>query len=180
MLYQEADEVKRKAFEQELSQYAPEQQVWIDECGLSRDLVRLYGRCARHQRLYGEHSGKRLSSRISLIAAYCQGLLCAPFRFEGYTDTHVFNLWLEQCLLPELQPKQVLILDNATFHKSATTRQLIASANCHLLFLPPYSPDLNKIEAQWANLKQGVRANRDEDLSLHQKLDIQLIKMSEP
>ncbi|MGB7340174.1 MAG: IS630 family transposase [Phototrophicaceae bacterium] len=180
MLYQEADELKREVFQQTLSQYEPEQQVWIDECGLNRDLVRLYGRCPRHQRLYGEHSGKRLDSRISLIAAYCQGLICAPFRFDGYTDSHVFNPWLEQCLLPELSPNQVLILDNATFHKSLKTQQLIASADCHLLFLPSYSPDLNKIEPQWANLKQGVRANQDSDLTLHQKLDIQLIKMSEP
>jgi len=100
--------------------------------------------------------------------------------FDGYTDTCAFNLWLEHCLLPELKPDQVIILDNATFHKSLKTQQLIASAHCHLLFLPPYSPDLNKIEPQWANLKQGVRANHNSDLTLHQKLDLQLVKMSEP
>lgn len=145
MLYQEAYYLKHEEFQQAFSQYDSEQRVWIDECGLNRDLIRLHGRCTRHQRLYGEHSGKRLSSCISLIAAYCEGVLC----------------------------------DNATFHKSLKTHQLIASADCHLLFLPPYSPDFNKIEAQWANLKQAVRANQDSDLTLHQKLDIQLVKMSE-
>ena len=179
-MYQERDEDQRQDFQVALSQFEDEQRVWIDECGLNQDLARLYGRCARHHRLYDEISGHRVSPRISMIAAYCQGSLCAPFRFDGYTDSHVFNLWLEHCLLPELKPGQVLILDNATFHKSLKTQALIASAHCSLLFLPPYSPDLNKIEPQWATLKQGVRSNQNPDLSLHQKLDIQLVIMSEP
>lgn len=180
MLYQERDEAKREDFQESLSQFKDEDQVWVDECGLNRDLHRLYGGCPRHQRLYGEHSGQRISPRISLIAAYCQGRLSAPFRFDGYTDSTVFNLWLEKCLLPELKPGQVIIMDNATFHKSLKTQSLIKSAKCYLLFLPPYSPDLNKIEPQWATLKQGVRANQLSDLTLQQKLDIQLVKMSEP
>lgn len=180
MLYRERDEIQRQVFQEQLSQFEDEQIVWVDECGLNRDLQRLYGRCPRHQRLYGEQSGKRLSSRISLIGAYSQGRLRAPFRFEGYTDTQVFNLWLERCLLPELVPGQVIILDNASFHKSTKTQQLLESVDCHLLFLPPYSPDLNKIEPQWANLKQGIRANQTPDLTLQQKLDIQLVSMAQP
>ena len=180
MLYQERDEQRRQEFEQTLSDFDEAQRVWVDECGLNQDLIRLYGRCPRHQRLYGERSGQRVSPRISMISAYCNGSLCAPFRFDGYTDSQVFNLWLEHCLLPELKPGQVVILDNASFHKSAKTQDLLASVDCHLLFLPPYSPDLNKIEPQWAILKLGVRSNPDSDLTLYQKLDLQLMKMSEP
>ena len=180
MLYQQGDEAKRQDFQEALQQFEDEQVVWVDECGLNEDLCRLYGRCPRHQRLYDEISGHRISPRISIIAAYCHNSLCAPFRFDGYTDSTVFNLWLEECLLPELKPEQVIILDNATFHKCPKTQQLITSAKCHFLFLPPYSPDLNKIESQWANLKQAVRSNQNPDLTLHQKLDIQLVKMSEP
>jgi len=180
MLYQERDEDKRQVFQETISQFTDEQLVWVDECGLNKDLIRLYGRCPRHQRLYDDISGKRISPRISMIAAYCDGSLCAPFRFDGYTDSNVFNLWLQHCLLPELQPGQIIIMDNATFHKSPKTQELIASAKCQLLFLPPYSPDLNKIEPQWANLKQGVRSNQDTDLTLHQKLDIQLVTMAQP
>lgn len=178
MLYQERDEVKRQEFQEQLSQFEDEQLVWVDECGLNRDLQRLYGRCPRHKRLYDEQSGKRFIARTSLIAAYAEGNLFAPLRFEGYTDTQVFNLWLEECLLPELQANQVIILDNATFHKSAKTQELINSVGCQVLFLPPYSPDLNKIEPQWANLKQGIRANQNSDLTFHQKLDEQLIIMA--
>lgn len=114
----------------------------------------------------------------SLIAAYANGKLFAPLRFEGHTDTQLFNLWLEECLLPELRANQVIILDNATFHKSAKTQELLNSADCHVLFFPPYSPDLNKIEPQWANLKQGIRANQNSELTFHQKLDLQLISMA--
>lgn len=154
--------------------------VWVDECGINQELYRLYGRSPRGQRIYDDISGNRIVPRISMIAAYCDGRLLAPFRFDGYTDTLVFNLWLEKCLLPELTADQVVILDNATFHKTTKTKQLINSRKCQLLFQPAYSPDLNKIEPQWANLKQGVRTNQNPDLSVHQKLDMQLIKMSEP
>jgi transposase len=163
-----------------VSQLDKNQVVWVDECGINQELYRLYGRSPCGQRIYDDISGNRIVPRISMIAAYCDGRLLAPFRFDGYTDAVVFNLWLEKCLLPELTEDQVVVVDNATFHKSTKTRQLIQSVKCHLLFQPAYSPDLNKIEPQWANLKQGVRTNHNPDLSLHQKLDIQLVKMSEP
>lgn len=180
MIYREADGNKRQEFVTQLGQYESDQIIWIDECGLNQELVRLYGRSSRGQRIEGEISGKRITPRVSLIAAYCDGCLSAPCCINGYTDTQIFNMWLETYLLPSLTAGQVLILDNATFHKSDKTRQLVHSAKCHLLFLPPYSPDLNKIEHQWAVLKQGIRANSDNELTLIQKIDQQLIKMSEP
>lgn len=180
MLYQERNEHKRKEFQEKISTFDDDQIVWVDECGMNRELYRLYGRSQAGQRIRDETSGDRIVPRISMIAGYCKGHLLAPFRFDGHTDSVVFSLWVEKCLLSELKSGQVIILDNASFHKSKKTRQLIELADCQLLFQPPYSPDLNKIEPQWANLKQGVRANQNTDLSIHQKLDIQLVKMSEP
>jgi transposase len=180
MLYRERNENKRREFQEQLAAYDEEQLVWTDECGVNRDLDRLHGRSQRGQRIMDDTSGNRIVPRISMIAGYCDGHLLAPFRFDGHTDSVVFNLWVENILLPELKSGQVVILDNASFHKSKTTRQLIESADCQLLFQPPYSPDLNKIEPQWAILKQGVRTNQNTDLTIHQKLDIQLVKMSEP
>ena len=61
-------------------------------------------------------------------------------------------------LIPELRPGQIVVLDNATFHKSQKTKELIESVACKILFLPPYSPDLNPIEKFWANLKAKIRS----------------------
>lgn len=77
--------------------------------------------------------------------------------FEGTCDSSLFNTWLKQLLIPNLTPGQVLILDNASFHKSAESQKLVEAAGCKLLFLPAYSPDLNPIEKYWANMKVKVR-----------------------
>lgn len=66
-------------------------------------------------------------------------------------------MWIETFLVPVLKPGQVVILDNATFHKSEKTRRLIENVGCSLLFLPPYSPDLNPIEKFWAWFKARIR-----------------------
>lgn len=91
--------------------------------------------------------------------------------FEGYTDKQVFNQWIEECLLPELPPDHTVIIDNASFHKSKKTRELIESANCQLLFLPPYSPDLNPIENWWAILKSKIRNTQNKFNDLNQAID---------
>ena len=72
-------------------------------------------------------------------------------------DTLLFNNWLEKYLCPALRKGQYVILDNASFHKSAKTRELVEKAGCYLLFLPKYSPDLNPIEHCWANFKNYLR-----------------------
>jgi transposase len=77
--------------------------------------------------------------------------------FQGTCNTELFNIWLEKVLIPELKPGKVLILDNASFHRSERSKKLISEAGCKVLFLPPYSPDLNPIEKYWANLKVKIR-----------------------
>ena len=79
--------------------------------------------------------------------------------FEGTCNTLLFNDWLEQMLLPDLWVGSVIVMDNATFHKSQKTIDLIWEAGCTPLFLSPYSPDLNPIEKLWANLKRQWRNN---------------------
>ncbi len=72
-------------------------------------------------------------------------------------NTGLFNIWLKEVLTPQLTFGSVLILDNAGFHKSAESRKIVESAGCKLMFLPPYSPDLNPIEKYWANMRNKVR-----------------------
>jgi transposase len=83
--------------------------------------------------------------------------LISPYVFNGYTDAKRFNGWLKKHLLPCLKKGQVIIMDNAAFHKSQEIKNLIEEAGCKLLFQPPYSPDLNPIEQQWAVLKRKFK-----------------------
>lgn len=96
-------------------------------------------------------------ARESFIAAQRDTQILSPFCYQGTCDTALFNMWLRDFLIPELTPGQVVILDNAAFHKSQETKRLIEEAGCRIFFLPPYSPDLNLIEVFWANLKKKIR-----------------------
>ncbi len=83
----------------------------------------------------------------------------------------VFETWLETCLIPVLQPGQVVILDNATFHHGGRIAELIEVVGCRLLYLPPYSPDLNRIEKCWAWLKSRIRQGLSHYASLRQAME---------
>lgn len=128
--------------------------VYVDETGFAPGTSRCHGYSIRGQRIYGEvDSAKR--PRTSLVGGYLKGKLIAPMLFDGTCDTQTFNTWLKDYLLPALKPKSVIVMDNAAFHKSQETRDIIKEANCYVLFLPPYSPHLNPIEKLWANIKRA-------------------------
>lgn len=169
-LYAERNEKKRQEFLAEIETIDPEDLVFLDESGIDHFFYRRYARSPVGSRVYGEIPGARVS-RTTLIAGYVVGGFIAPFRFKGYTNTNVFNQWVEECLIPDLRPGQVVVLDNASFHKSKRTVELIQAAHCRVLFQPPYSPDLNKIEPMWANIKQRLRSFYDHSLSFYENLD---------
>ena len=91
--------------------------------------------------------------------------------YKGTCDTELFNTWIAKRLIPELVQGQVVVLDNASFHKSEDTKKLIENAGCKILFLPPYSPDLNPIEIFWANLKDIIRKIAHKSQSIQQAID---------
>ena len=82
------------------------------------------------------------------------GKLAATFLWQGTCNTCIFNLWCEELLSTLIDTNSVIILDNASFHKSAGTKELIEQKGAKLLFLPPYSPDLNPIEHDFGALKK--------------------------
>jgi transposase len=88
-----------------------------------------------------------------VIGALLGGVLLTVSFFQTTVNTAVFNGWIEQDLLPQLPPQSVVIMDNATFHQSPDMQNMLQKAGHTLLYLPPYSPDLNPIEHKWAQAK---------------------------
>jgi len=110
--------------------------------------------------------GKRLVAKVphghwkttTLIAALCTtGIRCSTV-VDGAINADVFEAFVRQVLVPQLRVGDVVVLDNLSSHKSATTRQLIEKAGAAMLFLPPYSPDLNPIEMIFSKIKQLLRS----------------------
>lgn len=169
-MFSERNEQSRKNFLDEIKDIPLKNLVYLDESGLNENLQRECGWAPRGEKIHGEISGKA-RKRLSVIAALNSKNIKAPFFFEGYTDTEVFNGWVQHCLVPELKPGQTVILDNASFHKSQKTRILVEEAGCYLKYLPTYSPDFNPIEPQWAILKARIRKHRQPDESIDSAID---------
>ena len=66
-------------------------------------------------------------------------------------------MWLKECLLPKLEKGDIIIIDNASFHKGEEIRRMVTNAGCEIWYLPPYSPDFNKIENWWGVLKTWMK-----------------------
>ena len=137
------------------------QVVYVDEAGIDNRDDYAYGYCKIGQRFHVLKCGKR-TERVSWIAALEQGKLIAPLTFAGACNRDLFEMGLEKCLLPQLQPGHVIVIDNASFHRSSVIDELVGQAGCEIWYLPPYSPDLNKIERWWSVLKNWMRQRWNE------------------
>lgn len=103
---------------------------------------RCYGSCNWHAR-----------GRVNVIGASINMNLISIALFDSYIDSDIFYQWTVKCLLPILKQNSVIVLDNATFHKRQDIQHAIINAGHILIYLPPYSPDLNEIEHKWAQAK---------------------------
>jgi transposase len=95
---------------------------------------------------------------LTILGAMSMRGMIATMTIEEATDADIFLAYLEQVLSPALKPGDVVVMDNLSAHKVDGVRQLIEAAGAELLYLPPYSPDLNPIEKAGAKLKQLLRA----------------------
>ena len=138
--------------------------VYVDECGFSAEAFRPYAYAPRGELVHGLVSGQKHRT-TSLIAANIDGMFMAHSLFEGSCDAERFNTWLEQELCPHLRPEHLVIMDNARFHKKERTQHLIEATGAKLLFLPPYSPDYNPIEHDFANIKRLRKYNSEKELT---------------
>ena len=135
----------------------PEKLVFIDETWAATNMARRYGRAPRGQRLVAAipHGHWKTST---LVAALRADRLTAPAVFDGAINGAAFLAYVEQVLAPTLDPGDIVVMDNLGSHKVAGVREAIEAAGANLVFLPPYSPDLNPIEQAFAKLKALLRA----------------------
>lgn len=131
--------------------------VFLDESGAKTNLTRTRGRAPRGQRVVEKvpHGYWHTTTMISAIRS--TGPFAAAM-LSGATDSEVFLSYVQQVLVPELNAGDVVILDNLRPHKAAGVRERIEAAGAKLLYLPPYSPDLNPIENMWSKVKQHLRS----------------------
>jgi transposase len=152
----EASEEKRKRYQEVIKDIPTGKLVYIDESGIDMTICKDRGWGKKNEKLIGKRSGKYYE-RTNIIAGYVNNKSIAPLVFNGSCNTELFEAWVDQFLIKELEPGQVVIMDNAAFHRSQNTRDLIESVGCRVIFLPPYSPDLNPIEKFWANMKRWIK-----------------------
>ena len=154
--YVERCEAKRAIFQELISTLSTDQIYYIDETGIDTYLYREYAYAPRGQRVMAKISGKKFK-RTNIVAAKCNGHIVAPMIYDGTTDAILFEHWFEHALLKVLPKGSYCVLDNAAFHRKAKLHTLAEKVGCFVVFLPPYSPDLNPIEKHWATLKAKLR-----------------------
>ena len=134
----------------------PTRLVFIDETWAKTNMAPLRGWCALGQRLQAKVPFGHWKT-MTFLAALRHDRIDAPFVFDGAINADIFLLYIVTQLIPTLQPGDVVILDNLSSHKGKAVRRALRAAGVHLLFLPPYSPDLNPIEQMFAKLKHLMR-----------------------
>lgn len=141
---------------EKLKDLPPERLVYVDETGIDQCLYREYARAPRGQKIVTKISGRKFK-RTNIVAGICEGKWVAPLQYEFSTDSVLFEFWFKNCLLKEVKEGSIIILDNAAFHRKSVLSELAKAYHCEVMFLPPYSPDLNPIEKKWAWLKRMLR-----------------------
>ena len=124
-------------------------------------MTALYGYSEKGTKSYGEKNAFK-NERLSTIAGYRRttGDLIAPFEYIGTANKDLFLGWFEQVLCPTLNIGDYAVLDNASIHKGYEVFDIANDFGINILYLPPYSPDLNPIEKVWANFKNKLRRIR--------------------
>ncbi len=130
--------------------------VFIDECGSNAALAREYGRGLRGRCV---HDGRTVNcgENLTVLRALSLRGLEVVMTIPGATTGEVFVAFTEQALVPILRPGHIVVMDNLSAHKVAGVREAIEAVGAKLVFLPPYSPDMNRIEPAWSKLKNYLR-----------------------
>ena len=134
----------------------PRRLVFIDETWAKTNMTPIRGWAPRGQKLIARAPFGKWRT-LTFLAALRHDRIDAPCVLDGPINGQSFTAWVEQFLVPTLKPGDIVIMDNLGSHKGAAVRKAIRSVGAKLLFLPPYSPDLNPIEQVFAKLKLLLR-----------------------
>lgn len=156
LIASERDDAARAAWWQEIQELEWERLVFVDESGCHLGFTPLYGWAPRSERAVGS-APRNKGKNVTMLGALSPRGVQAALTLEGSIDTGVFEFFVEEVLVPTLEPGQIVVLDNLSSHKSDKTRELIQACGCELLFLPSYSPDFSPIEPAWSKLKAYLR-----------------------
>jgi transposase len=135
----------------------PDKLVFIDETGASTKMARLRGRARKGLRCRAAVPHGHWKT-ITFTAALRRNALTAPMTLDGPMNGAAFRAYIEQVLVPTLQPGDIVVMDNLPAHKHAAVRAAIEACGARLLPLPPYSPDFNPIENAYAQFKALLRS----------------------
>jgi len=135
----------------------PSKLIFIDETSVKTNMTRRYGRAKCGHRLVAAVPHGHWKTTTFVGALRCDGLT-APLAINGAINGDLFLAYVEQVLVPTLKSGDVVIMDNLRVHKMAGVREAIEAVGAKLLFIPPYSPDLNPIELAFSKLKALLRA----------------------
>jgi transposase len=130
--------------------------VFIDETWASTNMARTHGRAPRGQRLRAAIPHGHWKTTTFVAGLRSSGMV-APMVLDGPINSVAFQAYVDQVLVPELRPGDIVVMDNLGSHKGAGVREAIEAAGASLLYLPPYNPDFNPIENAFAKLKAMLR-----------------------
>ena len=131
--------------------------IYLDESGVTTQMTRLYARSRDGARIH-EAAPQGHWKMLTILGAMSSRGMIAAMTIEEATDADIFLAYLDHCLCPQLRPGDVVVMDNLSAHKVDGVRERIEAVGAELLYLPPYSPDLNPIEKAWSKLKQLLRS----------------------
>jgi transposase len=149
-------QAKRRRYRAKAGKIPPKRLVFVDETGLNTSMTRSHAWAPRGERAKG--SVPTSWSATTVIAALGLDGVRAPLVFPGATDTTAFQEYVDQVLVPELKPGDVVVFDNLTPHLAPGVKESIKNAAATVLRLPPYSSDYNPIEELWSKFKSKLRA----------------------
>ncbi len=147
---------KRSLFQKDVAELDVKRFKFLDESSVNLSLTRWYGRAAPDQRRVDRTPQPSGPQTTTLAVIGWTGIM-APLVLSGAVNGTLFYGYIQQCVLPTLQPGDILFRDNLSAHKVAGLQELIRACGAHLIYLPPYSPDFNPIDLAWSKVKTSLR-----------------------